>query len=336
MELWRHHRGFSRLWPPIWGQLSGLREMSSGGVGKTLYYETLSISDSIPSTETKTTRLAVLLHGLLGTGRNLKGFSNLLFQRCVKDQPSTLWTVVLMDMRNHGKTGVIPGKDTIHQAASDVIRTVQEKWPNAQISTLIGHSMGGKVALEITKQMQNDSHSKPPQQTWLLDSSPFRIDSTSAGTSSDVLRVLDAIRGVPLPVPDRQHLYAYLSDRGFGNMLQQWLGTNLVYHEDMHGYVWNFSLQGATAMFEDYLRQDYTDFLEHPPTGSSIHLVRALNSNRWDDTSIKKLENVSKKSLQDTRSGETRVHTLPDAGHWLHAEKPAELAALMAPSIVAT
>lgn len=43
--------------------------------------------------------------------------------------------------------------------------------------------------------------------------------------------------------------------------LQQWLGSSLV--PDGHGrFVWTFNVEGAAAMFDDYLTQDYSALLK--------------------------------------------------------------------------
>lgn len=43
--------------------------------------------------------------------------------------------------------------------------------------------------------------------------------------------------------------------------MQQWLGSNLV-AEGTGRYGWAFNLDGAAAMFADYLKQDYSALLQ--------------------------------------------------------------------------
>jgi hypothetical protein len=59
----------------------------------------------------------------------------------------------------------------------------------------------------------------------------------------------------------------------------QWLGSNLVPAEG-GGLVWTFDVEGARGMLESYRRTDLWEMLRHPPLGTTIHVVRALDSDR--------------------------------------------------------
>lgn len=62
-----------------------------------------------------------------------------------------VWRMVLVDMRNHGRSAGLKGLDLPHDmvnAAKDLANLVKSHgwaWPDV----VIGHSMGGKVALEF-------------------------------------------------------------------------------------------------------------------------------------------------------------------------------------------
>jgi len=69
--------------------------------------------------------------------------------------------MVLVDLRNHGKSSRRAGLDpphTLEATARDVIKTVAHSWPGGDIDALIGHSMGGKVCLELVRQMVEQQH----------------------------------------------------------------------------------------------------------------------------------------------------------------------------------
>lgn len=61
--------------------------------------------------------------------------------------------MVLVDLRNHGKTAELEGFDPPHDmfnAAKDLANLVESRswnWPDI----VIGHSMGGKVALQFAE-----------------------------------------------------------------------------------------------------------------------------------------------------------------------------------------
>ena len=301
-----------------------------------LFFDRKSFGEAATAENAPKENVAVILHGLLGSGRNLRGFSSQLFKQLSQKQNEP-WTVMLFDLRNHGKSNGVAGlvgEDSISNAARDVIRTL-EYADAAEPDVLIGHSMGGKVALEITKQLYEAEDARPPRHTWMLDSAPFKIDDVTSGTSADVLRVLETLRGIQLPVVSREYLYKFLAHKGFSESLQQWMGSNLIQNENGDGYVWGFNLEGVTAMFDSYLQSDYSSFLQHPPPRCSINVVRALKSNRWDEQTIHKLHELSIASKKNVEFGETHIHELPDAGHWLHAENPTGLIKLMMPHLLA-
>ena len=77
----------------------------------------------------------VLLHGLFGQARNFGAV-----QRAV----ATKRRVISLDMRNHGESAHAPAMDYDTMAA-DVLETLQAL--GALPCALIGHSMGGKVAM---------------------------------------------------------------------------------------------------------------------------------------------------------------------------------------------
>ncbi|KAI8108115.1 hypothetical protein M9434_006145 [Picochlorum sp. BPE23] len=294
---------------------------SSSSSSPGLHYEEL-VFERAEQNESES--VSVVLHGLLGTGRNLRTFVNMLFNGLVSDETccSTKHRVLLMDLRHHGKSNQIfdpSGPDTIENAAQDVIHTVEKANPGVGVERIIGHSLGGKVSLEVARQLDT------PCQVWTLDSFPFSFDESSKRNALGVLKVLETIAGIVQPLESRAELYEILENHGFSKGLQQWLGSNLVGNDD-EGYVWNFHIPGVFNMYESYGKTDYSDFLAKPPDQCRVEIIRALESKGWDEESIEKLQYLSSNSR-----GMTRVHELENAGHWLHAENPSGLAELMLP-----
>lgn len=296
---------------------------SSSSSSPGLHYEELVFERTENEEQNESESVSIVLHGLLGTGRNLRTFVNLLFNGLVSDDTcSTNHRVLLMDLRHHGKSNQIydpRGPDTIENAAKDVIRTVEKAHPGVGVERIIGHSLGGKVSLEVARQLDR------PSQVWTLDSFPFSFDESSKRNALGVLKVLETIAGIVQPLESRAELYEILENHGFSKGLQQWLGSNLVGNED-DGYVWNFHIPGVFNLYESYGKTDYSDLLVEPPDQCHVEIIRALESKGWDEESIDKLHHLSSNSR-----GMTRVHELENAGHWLHAENPSGLVELMLP-----
>lgn len=65
-----------------------------------------------------------------------------------------------MDLRNHGKSAGIIGLDAPHDMANtardlaNLVNSQQWAWPDV----VIGHSMGGKVAMEFAKSCSSGSY----------------------------------------------------------------------------------------------------------------------------------------------------------------------------------
>lgn len=77
----------------------------------------------------------VLLHGLFGSGANWRGVARRLADKR---------RVLVMDMRNHGRSFKDPGM-TYEQMAQDVLDTLDML--DIERADLLGHSMGGKAAM---------------------------------------------------------------------------------------------------------------------------------------------------------------------------------------------
>ncbi|RRT52174.1 hypothetical protein B296_00041054 [Ensete ventricosum] len=128
--------------------------------------------------------------------------------------------MVLVDMRNHGRSAGLKGLDLPHDmvnAAKDLANLVKSHgwaWPDV----VIGHSMGGKVALEfaasvargdygelavLPKQIFAFSSFSGAEQLWVLDSVPGEVNSDE--TSGEVEKVLLTLQSLPSPLPSRKY-----------------------------------------------------------------------------------------------------------------------------------
>ena len=80
----------------------------------------------------------VLLHGLFGQGRNFTGVAKALADRS---------RVLLVDLPNHGRSGWTA--EVSYPAMADQLADLLEQTSNGQPWAVVGHSMGGKVAMTL-------------------------------------------------------------------------------------------------------------------------------------------------------------------------------------------
>ena len=251
------------------------------------------------------TRTVLLCHGILGSGRNWRSFA----RRLVAQAPE--WRIALVDLRCHGDAPPAPPPHTVRACAEDLLRL--DLTPT--VEAIVGHSFGGKVALAYA-----DALPAALRQVWVLDSTPGPL--TGAADEQEVSQVIGALRGIPLPLASREALVAHLTARGFSGGLARWMTTNL--ERTPGGLRWRFDLDGVEALIRDYFALDLRSVLQTPVSGLEIHVVRAANSDRW-----------TPESLADVEDSLATLHTLPDAGHWLHVDNPDGLQDLMAPLLLA-
>ncbi|URE45251.1 Oligosaccharyltransferase subunit Ribophorin II [Musa troglodytarum] len=279
--------------------------------------ETLAFEE-IQASEKPVNSTAFVLHGLLGSGRNWRSFSRDLAAQLQKSSPSRVWRMVLVDMRNHGRSAGLKGLDLPHDmvnAAKDLANLVKSHgwaWPDV----VIGHSMGGKVALEFAASVARGDYGElavlPKQvllaceieQLWVLDSVPGEVNSDE--TSGEVEKVLLTLQSLPSPLPSRNNLK----------------------NEGEH-VVWAFDLQACIEMFNSYREKSYWPLLEHPPKGLEIAIVQAENSDRWTQHVIERLDYLSRKE-EGPEEGKISLHVLPKSGHWVHVDNPKGLLEIVA------
>ena len=247
-----------------------------------------------------------ILHGLMGAGRNWRSFAKQLRQRLGEQD----WRVVLVDLRGHGASASV-GQGAGHgvvEAARDV--DALAKMIGTAPSVVVGHSLGGKIALEYSKLATT-----APKQTWSLDSVPGRVEADPHG----VAEVLSAIRALPRRIPSRKWLAQALPQ--FSAELVDWIGSNLKNVRDGGSELeLVFNLDTVMQLYDSYQKTDSWHAIEDEASG--IYIVKAENSTRWSTACVERLKNSS-----------ANFQVLANAGHWVHTDNPNGLLEILATSI---
>ncbi|CAG9462176.1 unnamed protein product [Pedinophyceae sp. YPF-701] len=287
---------------------------------------------------------AVLLHGILGSRKNLTAFA----KRIVDHYPT--WQVLLVDLRCHGESALLspgePGPHSVQSSARDVLDLLRSLkiFP----TMLVGHSFGGKVVMSMAAQF--GQRLPRPIDVWVLDTLPGYVDVTGPDRKDHPADLIEALKDIPMPVRSRSRVVDYVMHTGFSEGVAKWMTTNLKPASRLpktlvskvlgrptkaepevpppsaaqgEELLWSFDLDGISEMYRSYEEEDLWDLVKTPPQGLSLHFVRAERSSwRWRKDDQEVIE----------RHGH-KVHLLRDAGHWLHTDNPEGLFQLMTQSL---
>lgn len=266
------------------------------------------------------TRWMLVLHGILGSGANLRSLARSLAERC------PAWGFVLVDLRMHGLSEGAPPPHTVAATAADLLRL--EEQLGLPVAGVLGHSFGGKVSLAYLEQRQRARSSTAApgiEQAWVLDASPSAepppsIDASvapRARRSRSTAAVIQMLRAVPASLPSRERFFEIVAEHGFPRSVAAWLAMNVRRADD--GFHFRLDLDAITALLTDYFATDLWHVLEQPGFAEEIHVVIGGRSDALDTSDQERLSSLP---------GVT-AHLLPEAGHWVHVDAPDALLGLV-------
>jgi pimeloyl-ACP methyl ester carboxylesterase len=238
-------------------------------------------------------RALLLLHGFLGSARNLASLARGLAER----DPSL--SVFALDLTGHGASPPLPeGADTA-TLARDVLATARALDAPPPVR-LVGHSLGGRVALHAgLLEPSTVAH------VTLLDISPSRIKP-----GGDTTAVVEALVRAPDVARSREEFRAYFRAAGLASEVTDWLLLNLARDGDL--VRWRIDRAALAALHARISEEELWPAVEGPRSWS-MHCVRGALSPYVDEGDARRLAAAG-----------CPVDTIAGAGHFLHVEKPAE------------
>lgn len=236
-------------------------------------------------------RALLFLHGILGTGANLRG----LAQRFLRAEPG--WLAVLVDLRGHGRSPDFAAPHDLSACAHDL--GALEKVISLPVAGVIGHSFGGKVALAY--------HLLRPDlaRVALLDSSPSARPERAG--SDETHAVLDMLERAPARFESRQQFLAFVHDSGHSRAIGDWLAMNLLRTPD--GFRVRTDVTLIRALLDDYFARDMWPVVEQ--SRARVDLVIAGRSEVYGPEDSARAERVG---------GDVHAHRIAEAGHWVHVD----------------
>lgn len=249
-------------------------------------------------------RCILVLHGILGSGSNLRGVA----QALIAHDPSA--QCVLADLRMHGRSQGFAPPHTLDACARDLAELSRSL--STPITEVIGHSFGGKVALAFARDRSEITR------VALLDSSPF-LRASRVG-SEQTLAVIDMLDRLPALFDTRAAFVQHVQSQGFSRMIADWLAMNL--DRTDQGFRFRLDLAAIRALIEDYFAHDLWPIVE--ATKARVDVVIGGRSEVWQAADIARANGLHAREPQ-----RVRVHVLADAGHWVHVDDAQGLTAAL-------
>jgi esterase len=230
----------------------------------------------------------IILHGLFGTLDNWQTIAR---------QLSSHFMIYAIDLRNHGKSPHVEGMD-YGLMASDVKEFMENNWLHR--ARIIGHSMGGKVAMQLAV-----SNPDMIEKLVVVDIAP----KSYIGGHELILETLNSLDLEKLE--DRKQAEEFISERipdDKGTV--QFLLKNLSRNPD-NSYSWKMNLSEIVKSYDNIL-----DNIEEGKYNGPTLFVRGGRS---------KYILEADEELIRSYFPAAEIQTIPNVGHWVHAEAPREL-----------
>lgn len=229
----------------------------------------------------------ILIHGLFGNLDNLG-----LLARDLRNDHQ----VISIDLRNHGQS-FQSDEHNYELMAQDVFELVQALELSA--FTVIGHSMGGKVAMKLAELAQDQV-----KQLIVLDMAPVQY------TQSRHDNVFSGLKAVMAQKPtSRKQALEVLAEHIELEGVRQFLGKSL-YNNGEH-LTWRFNVASLWDNYWEILGWTAIEKISTPTL-----FIKGGDSDY--------LTNEHQVEVQRQFST-AKAHVIANTGHWLHAEKPAEV-----------
>jgi len=236
----------------------------------------------------------LILHGLFGNKRNWQTIARHL---------STNHQVYTLDLRNHGNSPHVQ-EMSYSAMAKDVMTFIEQH--NLSSISLIGHSMGGKVAMYLAL-----NYPQLIKQLVIVDIAPVNY-------LHDFNDIFNGLFNVPLTaIKSREDADKYLKEKIVDRGIRQFLLQNLCL-EKVKGNervneknYWRFNLQVLKQSIPQIL--DFPVINKETKFSAQTLFLGGQESNYINDDNRKEIKYFFP---------EANIVKVKSSGHWLHVEQP--------------
>ncbi|MBE0673044.1 MAG: alpha/beta fold hydrolase [Bacteroidales bacterium] len=240
----------------------------------------------------------VILHGLYGSSDNWVSIARRLAVR---------YTVFIPDMRNHGESPHSHLHDYEHMC-SDI-----EEFTTRHVGSkfiLLGHSMGGKVAMTFALRHPDDLAA-----LIVADISPLARSSEQTSIARSHEKILNALLDHEITLlPDRQSVEKRLSTETGDARVASFLMKNLRRNEN-GSFSWKLNAAALFSNLDKLMAGIPATEGNCQATGFPVMFIRGGFSEYLPDSHFSAISDMFPAAIFKTIEG---------TGHWLHAEKPDE------------
>jgi esterase len=227
----------------------------------------------------------IILHGLFGSSDNLARVAIELEKN---------YTVYRIDLRNHGNS--FHDDEMNYSIMVDDLKKTMDHYKIVR-ANLIGHSMGGKVAMAFAL-----TYPSSMQKLIVADIAPVTY-------SPHHTAILKGLNSLPLEsVVNRKEADRYLAEHIEEPGVRQFLLKSLDF-SDKNSAVWKFNLSAILKNYDNILSgNDFFGQFE----GETLFIAGGKSDYIKSDYKEKIITLFPKAQLK----------IIPETSHWLHAEKP--------------
>ena len=228
----------------------------------------------------------IVIHGLFGMSDNWNSLGKQFSKYC---------KVHLIDLRNHGRSP--HSTDFDYDVMCDDVLEYMENH-NIQKPILLGHSLGGKVAMKFAF-----THPDKLEKLIVADIAPRKYNTDFHKN------LLATLYKLPLDNFDkREDIDKLLSDTFDDKGMRLFLLKNL-YRNENKEFAWRFNIEVLLDKVNNIQEADFVKGMCKIPT----HFISGGNSDYI---------NSADELLINKHFTDVSICTIDGAGHWLHAENP--------------
>lgn len=241
----------------------------------------------------------VILHGLYGSHGNWLNIAR---------QLQKYHTVYIPDLRNHGKSPHAPGH-TYNEMAEDIYILFGKE--NLQKTVLIGHSMGGKLAMYFA-----DRYPELIEKLIIVDIAPksYLADKGYQSQIEQHKKIISAMQQLPMDsISSREEADEVLSPFIPNNGIRNFLLKNLIRNKSGQ-YAWSINLDAIAQQMPVIFGGVLNNRVQSNYNKSAL-FIKGEKSSYILDTDWNMITQVFPKA---------QMVQIANAGHWLHVEQTQE------------